>query len=51
MFMLWSLLGNAALDRGLLRKAAARLGPGDRNDVHSSDAAIALLEGRLCVAK
>jgi hypothetical protein len=50
-YMLRSLLGNAALDCGLLRKAAARLGPGDRNEVRSTDAAIASLEARLCVAR
>jgi hypothetical protein len=49
--MLRSLLANAALDCGLLRKAAARLGPADRNEVRSTDAAIASLEARLCVAK
>jgi hypothetical protein len=42
------LLGNPALDCGLLRKAAPRLAPGDRNEVHSSDATIAGLEARLC---
>jgi hypothetical protein len=46
-----SLMGNAALDCGLLRKAAARLSPADRNEVHSSDRTIALLEARLCAAK
>jgi hypothetical protein len=43
-----NLLGNPALDCALLRKAVARLGPGDRNEVHSSDETIAKLESRLC---
>jgi hypothetical protein len=47
-FALRQLLGNAALDCELLRKAAARLGPADRNDVQSSDATIAALDRRLC---
>ncbi len=47
-YTLRNLLGNPALDCGLLRKANATLGPGDRNDVHSSDPAIAALEARLC---
>jgi len=50
-FVLRRLLGNPALDCALLRKAAARLSPADRNDVQSSDAAIAALERRLCVGK
>ena len=49
--MLRSLLANAALDCGLLRKATARLGPADRNEVRSTDQALASLEARLCVAK
>jgi hypothetical protein len=49
--MLRSLLANTALDCGLLRKAVARLGPADRNEVRSTDQAIASLEARLCVAK
>jgi hypothetical protein len=47
-FALRHLLGNAALDCQLLRKAAARLGAADRNDVQSSDATIAALDERLC---
>jgi len=47
-YTLRNLLGNPALDCGLLRKANAKPGPGDRNDVHSSDQAIAALEARLC---
>ena len=47
-YTLRNLLGNPALDCGLLRKAVAKLGPGDRNEVHSSDETIAKLEARLC---
>jgi hypothetical protein len=50
-YMLRSLLANAALDCELLRKAAARLGPADRNEVRSTDQAIASLDARLCVAR
>jgi hypothetical protein len=50
-FTLRHLLGNVALDCGLLRKAAARLSSADRNDVQSSDTTIAALERRLCVVK
>jgi len=42
------LLGNPALDCGLLRHAAARLSPADRSDVQSSDVTIAELDKRLC---
>jgi hypothetical protein len=42
---------NSALDCGLLQKAAARLGSGDRNEVHASDQTIAAQDGRLCAAK
>ena len=48
LYTLRNLLGNPALDCALLRKAVARLGPGDRNEVHSSDETIAKLEARLC---
>jgi len=51
MLALRHLLQNPALDCALLRKAAARLSPADRNDVQSSDATIASLDTRLCVAK
>ena len=47
-YTLRNLLGNPALDCGLLRKAVATLGPGDRNEVHSSDETIAALNARLC---
>jgi hypothetical protein len=47
-YTLRNLLGNPALDCELLRKAVAKLGPGDRNEVHSSDTTIAALEARLC---
>ena len=50
-YALRNLLANAALDCELLRKAAARLGPADRNDIHSSAATIASLEARLCVGR
>jgi len=50
-YALQNLLGNAALDCGLLRKAAARLDLADRNEIQSPDATIASLEARLCVAK
>ena len=47
-YALRNLLGNPALDCALLRKAEARLGPGDRSEVHSSDETIAALNARLC---
>ena len=50
-YTLRNLLGNPALDCGLLRKAADRIGPSDRNEIRSTDEAIAALEARLCVAK
>jgi hypothetical protein len=50
-FALRSLVANAALDCELLRKVAARLSPADRNDAQLSDAKIAALDTRLCVAK
>lgn len=46
-----NLLRNPALDCALLRKATERLGPDARNQVHSPDATIAELEGRLCGPK
>jgi len=49
--MLQALMGNAALDCELVRTIAARLGPDDRNEVHSTDEAIAERERRLCAAK
>jgi hypothetical protein len=50
-YALQNLLGNAALDCVLLRKAAARLRLADRNEIQLSDATIASLEARLCVAQ
>lgn len=46
-----NLLENPALDCALLRKTAGRLTPADRSKVEISDATIASLEARLCVAK
>jgi len=50
-FALRNLLGNAALDCEMARKAAARLNPADRHEVQLSDDTIAALDARLCVAK
>jgi hypothetical protein len=50
-YALRNLLSNPALDCGMLRKAAARLGPAEREEIGLSGAAIAALEVQLCQAK